>query len=190
MYRSTTLYQSSNAHIIGPSRRGLKAPITLDEEDQSGRFGPPGLPNHERRAIMGRFDTLMYDNRNWKGSVALVASILIGLSVAFKGFDELPDLQNDRRAATVALYKAKRVFDKQVIATPAYAKAEEMVKMADDRLGATDLGIYLANATFGVGLAIMGISVVLYLRRSQGLNIQTIQAETEQLQSPAPRLAA
>ena len=69
---------------------------------------------------MGRFDTLMYDNRNWKGSVALVASMLIGLSVAFKGFDELPDLQADHRAATVALYKAKRVFDRQVIATPAY----------------------------------------------------------------------
>jgi hypothetical protein len=140
---------------------------------------------------MGRFDTLMYDNRNWKGSIALVASMLIGLSVAFKGFDELPDLQNDRRAATVALYKAKRVFDRQVVATPAYDKAEEMVKTAQDRLGATDLGIILANATFGVGLAIMGISVVLYLRRSQGLSIQTIQAETPgQLHPAEPRLAA
>ena len=163
----------------------------MDEEDQSGRVGYLGLRKYERRGIMGRFDTLMYDNRNWKGSVALVASMLIGLSVAFKGFDELPDLQNDRRAATVALYKAKRVFDKQVVATPAYSKAEEMVKMAEDRLGATDLGIILANATFGVGLTIMGISVVLYLRRSQGLSIQTIQAETqEQVHTAEPRLAA
>lgn len=140
---------------------------------------------------MGRFDTLMYDNRNWKGSVALVASMLIGLSVAFKGFDELPDLQNDRRAATVALHKAKRVFDKQVVATPAYAKAEEMVKTAEDRLGATELGIVLANATFGVGLTIMGISIVLYLRRSQGLSMEAIEAETRSHLSPsAPRLAA
>ena len=134
---------------------------------------------------MGRFDTLMYDNRNWRGSVALVASMLIGLSVAFKGFDELPDLQNDHRSATVALYKAKRVFDKQVVATPAYTKAEEMVKMAEDRLGACDLGIVLANVTFGVGLGIMGISIVLYLRRSQGLTIQSIETQTPQV-----RLAA
>lgn len=140
---------------------------------------------------MGRFDTLMYDNRNWRGSVALVASILIGLSVAFKGFDELPDLQNDRRAATVALYKAKRVFDRQVIATPAYTKAQEMVKMAEDRLGACELGIVLANGTFGFGLCIMGISVVLYLRRSQGLTMEAIAAEHQQsLQPAAPRLAA
>ena len=93
---------------------------------------------------MGRFDTLMYDNRNWKGSLALVASMLIGLSVGFKGFDELPDLQNDRRSATVALYKAKRVFDKQVVATPAYAKAQEMVKDADDRVG-SDGGGFLVG---------------------------------------------
>jgi hypothetical protein len=139
---------------------------------------------------MGRFDTLMYDNRNWKGSVALVASMLIGLSVAFKGFDELPDLQNDHRAATVALYKAKRVFDRQVIATPAYTKAQEMVKQAEDRLGACDLGIILANVTFGGGLAIMGISIVLYLRRSQGLTIRSIVNDTQQLQPSAPRLAA
>ena len=139
---------------------------------------------------MGRFDTLMYDNRNWKGSVALVASMLIGLSVAFKGFDELPDLQNDHRSATVALYKAKRVFDKQTIATPAYAKAEEMVKMAEDRVGAADLGIVLANTTFGIGLAIMGISIVLYLHRSQGLSMQAIEAETHEVQPGAPRLAA
>jgi len=134
---------------------------------------------------MGRFDTLMYDNRNWKGSVALVAAMLIGLSVAFKGFDELPDLQNDHRAATVALYKARRVFDKQVIATPAYTKAQEMVKQAEDRLGACDLGIVLANVTFGIGLGIMGISIVLYLRRSQGLTIRSIQTQTPQI-----RLAA
>src|SRR5438132_12806886 len=140
---------------------------------------------------MGRFDTLMYDNRNWKGSVALVASMLIGLSLEFKGFDELPDLQADHRAATVALYKAKRVFDRQIIATPAYTKAEEMVKQAADRLGATDFGIILANCTFGLGLTIMGISIVLYLRRSQGLSIQAIEAETKrQLESITPRLAA
>jgi len=139
---------------------------------------------------MGRFDTLMYDNRNWKGSIALVASMLIGLSVAFKGFDELPDLQNEHRSAMVAVYKAKRVFDKQTVATPAYAKAEEMVKQAEDRVGAADLGIILSNCTFGVGLAIMGISIVLYLRRSQGLSIKAIEAETEQMQAPAPRLAA
>jgi hypothetical protein len=139
---------------------------------------------------MGRFDTLMYDNRNWKGSIALVASMLIGLSVAFKGFDELPDLQNDHRSATVALNKAKRVFDKQVIATPAYTKAEEMVKTAEDKIGAVDLGIYLANATFGLGLAIMGISIVLYLRRSQGLSMEAIEAETQQLHPVTPRLAA
>ena len=140
---------------------------------------------------MGRFDTLMYDNRNWKGSVALVASMLIGLSVAFKGFDELPDLQADHRAATVALNKAKRVFDRQVIATPAYTKAEEMVKQAEDRLGASDFGSILANCTFGVGLTIMGISIVLYLRRSQGLSIEAIEAETkEHLQPAIPRLAA
>jgi len=139
---------------------------------------------------MGRFDTLMYDNRNWKGSIALVASMLIGLSVAFKGFDELPDLQNDHRSAAVAFNKAKRVFDKQVIATPAYTKAEEMVKTAEDKIGAVDLGIYLANATFGVGLAIMGISIVLYLRRSQGLSMEAIEAETQQLHSVTPRLAA
>jgi hypothetical protein len=105
--------------------------------------------------------------------------------VAFKGFDELPDLQNDRRSATVALYKAKRVFDKQVIATPAYAKAEEMVKSAQDRLGACELGIILANVTFGVGLGIMGISIVLYLRRAQGLTVRSIEAQTPQI-----RLAA
>jgi hypothetical protein len=134
---------------------------------------------------MGRFDTLMYDNRNWKGSIALVASMLIGLSVAFKGFDELPDLQNDHRAATVALYKAKRVFDKQVIATPAYTKAQEMMKMAEDRLGACGLGIVVANITFGVGLGIMGISIVLYLRRSQGLTVKSIE-----LQNQPVRLAA
>ena len=139
---------------------------------------------------MGRFDTLMYDNRNWKGSVALVASMLIGLSVAFKGFDELPELQNDHRSATVAVYKAKRVFDKQTIATPAYAKAQEMVKIAEDRVGAAGMGIILANITFGIGLVIMGISVVLYLRRSQGLSIQAIEAETQQIQPAAPRLAA
>jgi hypothetical protein len=139
---------------------------------------------------MGRFDTLMYDNRNWKCSIALVASMLIGLSVAFKGFDELPDLQNDHRSATVALNKAKRVFDKQVIATPAYTKAEEMVKTAEDKIGAVDLGIYLANATFGLGLAIMGISIVLYLRRSQGLSMEAIEAETQQLHPVTPRLAA
>ena len=139
---------------------------------------------------MGRFVTLMYDNRNWKGSVALVASMLIGLSVGFKGFDELPDLQNDHRSATVALYKAKRVFDKQVIATPAYAKAQEMVKDAQDRVGAADLGIVLANTTFGIGLSIMGISIVLCMRRSQGLSIQAIEAETRQMQTTVPRLAA
>src|SRR5207245_9862801 len=133
-------------------------------------------------------DRLLYDSSSWKRSVALVASMLIGLSVGFKGFDELPDLQNDRRSATVALYKAKRVFDKQVIATPAYAKAQEMVKQAEDRVGAADLGIVLANGTFGIGLIIMGISIVLYLRRSQGLAIQAIEAE--QLQHAAPRLAA
>ena len=139
---------------------------------------------------MGRFDTLMYDNRNWKGTIALLCSMLIGLAVGFKGFDELPDLQNDRRSATVAQYKAKRVFEKQVIATPTYAKAEEMVKMAEDRLGAADLGIVLANITFSIGLAIMGISIVLYLRRSQGLSIQAIEAETQPVQNVAPRLAA
>src|SRR5258706_15638268 len=101
----------------------------MDEEDWSGRQRAAALRKYERREIMGRFDTLMYDNRNWKGSIALVASMLIGLSVAFKGFDELPDLKNDHRSATVAVYKDKRVFDKQVVAIPAYAKAEEMVKM-------------------------------------------------------------
>src|SRR5437899_2734070 len=149
-HRSPRL-SASNSMLYQPACRPLKRSIALDEEDQSGRGGPPGLRKCERRGIMGRFDTLMYDNRNWKGSVALVASMLIGLSVGFKGFDELPDLQNDRRSATVALYKAKRVFDKQVIATPAYAKAQEMVKQAEDRVGAADLGIVLANGTFGIG---------------------------------------
>jgi hypothetical protein len=66
-----------------------------------------------------------------------------------------------------------------------------MVKMAEDRLGAADLGIILANVTFGIGLGIMGISIVLYLRRSQGLSLEAIHAETQQhLQDPAPRLAA
>ncbi|HEV8605753.1 MAG TPA: hypothetical protein VGQ99_10325 [Tepidisphaeraceae bacterium] len=138
---------------------------------------------------MGRFDTLMYDNRNWKGTIALMASMLIGLAVGFKGFDELPGLQEDRRAASVAISKAKRVLDKQVIATPAYAKAAEMVKTAEDKLGATELGIILSNCTFGIGLAILGISVVLYLRRNQGLTIQTIEMET-QVEHGAPRLAA
>jgi hypothetical protein len=183
-------YQFDMAGFIRPPGRRLKRSIALDEEDKSGRCGPLGLRKYERRGIMGRFDTLMYDNRNWKGSVALVASMLIGLSVAFKGFDELPDLQNEHRSATVAIYKAKRVFDKQTIATPAYAKAEEMVKMAQDRVGATDLGIILANTTFGIGLGIMGISVVLYLRRSQGLSLEAIEAETQQIQPAAPRLAA
>src|SRR5207244_12770073 len=64
--------------------------------------------NFGRHEIMGRFDTLMYDNRNWKGTIALLSSMLIGLAVGFKGFDELPDLQNDHRTASVSLHKAKR----------------------------------------------------------------------------------
>src|SRR6185369_8659114 len=129
----------------------LKGAIPLDEDDWSDLRQDIAWRKYERRGIMGRFDTLMYDNRNWKGSVCLVASMLIGLSVAFKGFDELPDLQNDHRSATVALNKAKRIFDRQLASTPAYTKAQEMLKEAEDRLGACDLGIILANVTFGVG---------------------------------------
>jgi len=138
---------------------------------------------------MGRFDTLMYDNRNWKGTIALLCSMLIGLAVGFKGFDELPDLQNDRRTASVAIYKAKRVLEQQTVTTPNYGKAWVQVQMAESRLTAANLGIYLANITFGLGLFNLGISVVVYLRRTQGLAIQAIQKD---LATPhaAPRLAA
>src|SRR5258707_15320437 len=98
---------------------------------------------------MGRFDTLMYDNRNWKGTIALVASMLIGLAVGYKGFDQLPDLQNDHRAASVTLLKARRVLDKQSVTTPNYGKAWMQVQMADNRVRAADVGIYLSNITFG-----------------------------------------
>ena len=138
---------------------------------------------------MGRFDTLMYDNRNWKGTIALLCSMLIGLAVGFKGFDELPDLQNDRRTASVSIYKAKRVLEQQTINTSNYGKAWVQVQMAENRLTAASLGIYLSNITFGLGLFNLGISVVIYLRRTQGLAIQSIQNE---LATPraAPRLAA
>jgi hypothetical protein len=140
---------------------------------------------------MGRFDTLMYDNRNWKGTIALVASMLIGLAVGYKGFDQLPDLQNDHRAASVTLLKARRVLDKQSVTTPNYGKAWMQVQMAENRVRAADVGIYLANITFGLGLIILGISLVVYLRRAQGLAIQFIQsAEPAQPHSATPRLAA
>src|SRR5258705_75238 len=85
---------------------------------------------------MGRFDTLMYDNRNWKGTIALVASMLIGLAVGYKGFDQLPDLQNDYRAASVTLLKARRVLDKQSVTTTNYGKAWMQVQMAENRVRA------------------------------------------------------
>src|SRR5688572_24737070 len=123
--------------------------------------------------IMGRFETLVYDNRNWKGTITLICSMLIGLAVGYKGFDELPDLQNDRRAASVAVYKARRILDKQFPQTLAHDLARDRLRQCEQRLAAADMGIKLSNITVGVGLTILGIASVLYLRRSQGLTMGT-----------------
>jgi hypothetical protein len=141
---------------------------------------------------MGRFETLMYDNRNWKGAIALVASMLIGLAVGFKGFDELPDLQHDRRAASVALYKARRILDRQFPSTLAHDRARDQVKVCEERVAAANYGIMLSNVTFGFGMTILGVAVVLYLRRSQGLSVHITEMysrETPVLR-PAPRKMA
>jgi hypothetical protein len=134
---------------------------------------------------MGRFETLMYDNRNWRGAISLVCAMLIGLSVGFKGFDQLPDLQHDRRAASVALYKARRLLDKQFPQTLAHDRARDQVKMCEDRLAAANFGIMLSNVTFGFGLTILGVAVVLYLRRTQGLTVHIVEKYSRE--TPAER---
>ena len=145
---------------------------------------------------MGRLEKLVYDNRNWKGTITLICSMLIGLCVGFKGFDELPDLQNERRAASLTVYKARRSLDKQLPRTTAFDRARDQLKIAEDRLLAANMGIRLSNITVGVGLTTLAISLVLYLRRSQGLTIVSLETQHRdgmEVVSPAPaptRLAA
>src|SRR3954465_15259277 len=155
--------------LSDPPPSPLRPPSLWTKNTKAGALANPACAKCERRGIMGRFDTLMYDNRNWKGSIALLCSMLIGLAVGFKGFNQLPAPQNDRRPASVAVYKTKKILEVQTVNTPAYGNAWVQVQEAESRLRAADLGISLSNITFALGLFNLGISVVIYLRRTQGL---------------------
>jgi hypothetical protein len=64
--------------------------------------------------------------------------------------------------------------------------------MCEDRLAAANFGIMLSNVTFGFGLTILGVAVVLYLRRTQGLTVHIVEKYSREtpVERDAPRRLA